>query len=253
MSKERAEAAIYKAIEASEDEGVPYEATMTFRHRSRFHAGLFFDHELMKEFEWYWPIEPGMLFSCDLPYDLFTFMRTNNKTYGFTQATYETQETLPSLWNETLAFLRGEPRALAVNNAWSFVSEDDVTFQGCQFWTAFEVADLRFWRSALYRRYFEQLDRHGGFYYDHWGDAPVHTLAASLFLPLSQLHLFEDVGYQHASYGRCPTEESLHTSGRCVCNMNQRTSTIHTWAAWSGGSESRRAGYRYVFLFTHGR
>jgi len=45
--------------------------------------------------------------------------------------------------------------------------------------------------------YFEHLDKAGGFFYERWGDAPVHSIAASLFLPRSQIHFFNDIAYVH--------------------------------------------------------
>jgi hypothetical protein len=33
-------------------------------------------------------------------------------------------------------------------------------------WSNFEIADLEFWRSEAYTKYFEYLDSAGGFYYE---------------------------------------------------------------------------------------
>lgn len=41
--------------------------------------------------------------------------------------------------------------------------------------------------------YFEHLDQAGGFFYERWGDAPVHSIAAALLLPKSQIHFFNDI------------------------------------------------------------
>lgn len=43
--------------------------------------------------------------------------------------------------------------------------------------------------------YFEHLDKAGGFFYERWGDAPVHSIAASLFLPKDQIHFFDDIAF----------------------------------------------------------
>ena len=86
-----------------------------------------------------------------------------------------------------------------------------------QFWSNFEIADMRFFRSKLYSDYFEYLDKTGGFYYERWGDAPVHSIAAAFFLPRSQIHFFSDIGYRHSPYIRCPQDEESHLSGRCSC------------------------------------
>ena len=36
----------------------------------------------------------------------------------------------------------------------------------CTVWSNFEIADMDFWRSEAYMKFFEHLDRKGGFYYE---------------------------------------------------------------------------------------
>lgn len=48
--------------------------------------------------------------------------------------------------------------------------------------------------------YFEHLDKAGGFYYERWGDAPVHSIAAALFARKDQIHFFQDIGYRHEPF-----------------------------------------------------
>lgn len=74
---------------------------------------------------------------------------------------------------------------------------DGVEYNNCHFWSNFEIADLNFWRGEAYSKYFSFLDKKGGFYYERWGDAPVHSIAAALFLSKDQIHFFSDVGYKH--------------------------------------------------------
>jgi hypothetical protein len=48
--------------------------------------------------------------------------------------------------------------------------------------------------------FFEHLDKAGGFYYERWGDAPVHSIGAALFAKKDQIHFFEDIGYRHEPF-----------------------------------------------------
>ena len=41
--------------------------------------------------------------------------------------------------------------------------------------------------SQAYEEYFKYLDRTGGFFYERWGDAPVHSLGAVMLLNSSQV------------------------------------------------------------------
>lgn len=76
--------------------------------------------------------------------------------------------------------------------------------------------------NALYREaytaFFNHLDATGGFYYERWGDAPVHSIAASLFLQKDQIHFFEEIGYEHIPYTHCPRNEGVWKKGRCACD-----------------------------------
>lgn len=50
-----------------------------------------------------------------------------------------------------------------------------------------------------------------------WGDAPVHSIAASLFAEKEQVHFFSDIGYRHPPFQHCPQGEEWR-KGRCSCN-----------------------------------
>ena len=63
-------------------------------------------------------------------------------------------------------------------------------YSTCHFWSNFEIADMEFWRGRAYEDYFEHLDRAGGFFYERWGDAPVHSIALGLFEDASRIHWF---------------------------------------------------------------
>ena len=66
--------------------------------------------------------------------------------------------------------------------------------------------------------FFESLDKDGGFFYERWGDAPVHSIAAGLLLDRDQVHFFEDIGYWHVPFHHCPTDEKQRLNLKCSCN-----------------------------------
>ncbi|KAF7329250.1 GPI-anchored wall transfer protein [Mycena kentingensis (nom. inval.)] len=92
------------------------------------------------------------------------------------------------------------------------------TYNLCHFWSNFEIADMNFWRSKAYQDFFEYLDSKGGFYYERWGDAPVHSIAAGLFASKDQLQFFEEIGYEHNPYTHCPLDPKMWERGKCGCN-----------------------------------
>jgi len=160
----------------------------------------------------------SVFFYCDLDYDPFLYMQDNNKVYGFTVSMYEYEATLPTLWNTTKMFIKEHPEYLAKDNAMAFLSPDGgETYSLCHFWSNFEIASLELWRGDAYSKYFEYLDKAGGFYYERWGDAPVHSIGAALFARKDQIHFFNDIGYRHEPVQHCPQGEA-HAKGKCWCD-----------------------------------
>jgi mannosyltransferase len=66
----------------------------------------FYNHELLRKYDWYWRLEPEIKYFCDITYDPFVHMERHNKTYGFTIAVKELRETVPNIWRYASAFKR---------------------------------------------------------------------------------------------------------------------------------------------------
>ena len=211
------------------EQGIIYGDSESYRHMCRFQSGFFFEHPLTYELglEYYWRVEPGVHLTCDVDFDPFVFMQLNNKAYGFTISVHEFEDTIKSLWPETIKFVLKHPEYIAPDNARHFVLQEERDFAEteynlCHFWSNFEIGDLRFFRGKQYKEYFDHLDKAGGFFYERWGDAPVHSIAAALFLNRSQIYHFEDIGYYHAPWGHCPyNREKFHDNGKCSCNPEE--------------------------------
>lgn len=154
-------------------------------------------------------------------------MRENKKKYGFVISLKEFASTIETLWPTVQNFSIAHPEYIHPNNALEFIVDDkrNITEGGynlCHFWSNFEIAAMDFWRSPAYTELFEALDRSGGFFYERWGDAPVHSVAASLLLDKEEIHWFYDVGYRHHPFTHCPEpRKEYHESGKCYCNPTQ--------------------------------
>jgi hypothetical protein len=90
--------------------------------------------------------------------------------------------------------------------------------ESVQQWSNFEIGSLEWLRSDAYIDYFSSLDQDGGFFYERWGDAPVHSIAAGIMLPKDEIHFFNDIAYYHVPFTHCPTGEKLRLDLRCHCN-----------------------------------
>jgi alpha 1,2-mannosyltransferase len=92
----------------------------------------------------------------------------------------------------------------------------------------FEIGDLRWFRSKEYNDYFDYLDKAGGFFYERWGDAPVHSIAVGLLLNQDELHYFGDIGYRHMDRLTCPIDGKNPHHLQCNCNL-QSTVDQERW------------------------
>lgn len=206
------------------DQDVIYGGSESYRHMCRFNSGFFFKQEAILPYDYYWRVEPGISLYCDIDYDAFLMMQVNKKIYAFTISLYEYEATIPSLWATVRKFAAKFPHHIADKNSLAFLVDDktvgfeDSKYNGCHFWSNFEIADLNFWRSQAYQDFFEFLDETGGFFYERWGDAPVHSIAVALLAPAAQLHQFDDVGYSHSPFLHCPSNPLYQSSGKCDCN-----------------------------------
>ncbi|KAI0062270.1 glycosyltransferase family 15 protein [Artomyces pyxidatus] len=222
-----------KASAAREDmvkNNVIYGGSLPYRNMCRFNSGFFYRHELLSKYKYYWRVEPDVTFFCDLDYDPFLFMQDHGKVYGFTIALPEYVETIPTLWNTVKDFIKKNPDVIPADNAMDFLSDDKGdTYNRCHFWSNFEIADLDFWRGEAYSKFFDHLDAAGGFYYERWGDAPVHSIGAALLAPKDKLHFFHDVGYRHEPFQHCPRSES-HKNGKCWCSLDDENFDYHWYS-----------------------
>ncbi|SCU86658.1 LAME_0D07118g1_1 [Lachancea meyersii CBS 8951] len=223
-----------KVREQMREDQIIYGDSLPYRHMCRFESGFFYRHELLDDYDWYWRVEPDTRIYCDVDYDIFKFMKDNGKKYAFTISLREYEATIKTLWDTTKEFMDKNPSLLHPNNMLDFISDDNgASYNLCHFWSNFEVGWLDLWRGPAYSAYFDYLDKAGGFFYERWGDAPVHTIGAALFLDRSEIHHFGDIGYYHVPFHSCPIDESVRLNNRCNCNPNDD----FTWKGYSCTSQ----------------
>jgi alpha 1,2-mannosyltransferase len=209
----------------------PYAKSESYRHMCRYESGFFFRHPLLDGLDYYWRVEPGVKFLCDIKFDPFEYLQTNNKKYGFTMSWKEFMDTIPSLYDSVKYYIKekGLEDRLPKDNAKKFLTQGKLgdEYNGCHFWTNFEIASLDIWRSKSYLDFFDHLDKKGGFFYERWGDAPVHSIYLSLFLPKSQVHFFDEIGYSHSTEYHCPSVNWLENN--CHCDI-QKSWDLNSWS-----------------------
>lgn len=196
------------------ERGVLYGSRESYHHMCRYFSGFIHKHPLLKEYDYYWRMEPDVHYYCDLDYDPFLYMQENQLKYGFVITILELANTIPSLWGMAQQFMRENPKLIPEKNLMPLVTAADGSYNLCHFWSNFEIGDLNFFRSKAYQAYFDYLDGTGGFFLERWGDAPVHSLAVAMLLNSSQVHFFQDIGYRHNSMKHCPATQR----NNCDCD-----------------------------------
>ncbi|CZT07890.1 related to alpha-1,2-mannosyltransferase [Rhynchosporium agropyri] len=188
---------------------------VSYHHMCRWNSGFFYKHPFLGAYDWYWRVEPDVHYFCNIDYDVFRFMRDNNLKYGFNMNILDDARSFPSLWSRTRAFAAAHSNLINpdADVAWLLDNENGGEYNNCQFFSNFEIGSLNFWRGDANEAYFDWLDKAGGFYYERFGDAPVHTLSVAMFLPKSEIWFFRDIGYQHDINHHCPP----HREGKCSC------------------------------------
>ncbi len=186
-----------KAVKKMQADNVQYAELRSYHQMCRWNSGFFFRHPALAHTRYYWRVEPNVHFFCNVDYDVFRWMADHNKTYGFTINLYDSAESVRGLWPATQQFLASHPGVVHAHSALSWLTdgqrrpENHRTANGystCHFWSNFEIGDMDFWRRAPYSDYFDHLDRNGGFFYERWGDAPVHSIGLGLFEDASKIH-----------------------------------------------------------------
>ncbi|KAF2121557.1 nucleotide-diphospho-sugar transferase [Lophiotrema nucula] len=211
-----------KVREEMKEKKIIYGDSISYRHMCRYESGFFFRHPLMLDYEWYWRVEPSIELYCDINYDTFKFMADNKKKYSFVLSLYEYVDTIPTLWDATKNFTKTHPQHIVKDNSLKFLSDDDgENYNHCHFWSNFEIGNLDWLRSDAYIDYFNSLDHAGGFFYERWGDAPVHSVAAGLMLKKDEIHFFNDIAYYHVPFTHCPTGEQYRLDHKCHCNPKE--------------------------------
>ena len=159
-----------------------------YRHMCRFHSKLVYEQPIMSHLEYYWRLDDDSSITRPITYDIFQFMAKNNYLYGYNYIWNEKPRCVYKLYEYTEQHINKHNITTTFFGNWT---------EGSIFYNNFEVSALSLWTSTFYKDYIDYIDRLGGIYYYRWGDAPIKSIAVSMFAPKTQIHMFRDIGYHH--------------------------------------------------------
>lgn len=209
---------------------IMYANLLSYRFMCRFNSGFFYKLNALKDYKYYWRVEPSVKFNCDIPFedDPFKIMIENDKKYGFVMTMYEDKKTIETLWDHSKKFFNENKNLIKSENTLKFILNNEkngeITYDEnndynlCHYWSNFEIGSLDFFRSKAYNDYFNYLDSTNNFFYERWGDAPIHTIATSYLLSIDEIQFFDSISYYHKPNLSCPKNKQLREYLNCDCD-----------------------------------
>ncbi|KAI7902491.1 nucleotide-diphospho-sugar transferase [Cokeromyces recurvatus] len=213
--------------------------SMSWRRMTRYSAGFIFNHPLLNDLEYYWKVQAGSVYDCDIPYDPFQKMKAQKKKLSFALSLTENQQNLEEFQetvhkfivehkniiqpvNRTIykALLNSETRFKQIEDGNDLLGEYSGHFSNCMFYNNYMIFSLDFLRSKEYTLFFEELDKTGGFLYHKWGDSFPQTVAAALFLKREEISFGDIEGYSYKMGAVCPTNLNRYTELKCTCTQS---------------------------------
>ena len=141
--------------------------------------------------QYYWRLDDDSLLLSNVSYDVFEFMQRHSLQYGYLWRHWDSLTCVEGLWEATERYIAESGLKSEFFSSWK---------RGYLYYNNFEISSTKMWLSDKYKLYIDYIDRLGGIFYNRWGDAPLHGIAVSMFVPKNQTYLFHDIGYRHGSY-----------------------------------------------------
>ena len=151
-------------------------------------------------YQWIIRVDDDSRFPDPVPYNLVKAMQQEGASYGFRVQMAEDPPVVHSLAEATKFWLTMERR----EPAWLYEHCNPSSIEGLSslgwsrkmFYNNFFVGNISFWLAPEVQGYLRFLEQIRGAHRFRWGDAPVQTLTAGIFLPKQQIMEF-DFAYEH--------------------------------------------------------
>ncbi len=143
----------------------------------------------MDGLDYMWRLDDDSKIYEPIKHDLFKFMADRQLQFGYLTEREDT--CVCHLWDKVREYIKITGIKPEFFNELSETSN---------YYNNFEVSSMQLWRSDEYQHYINYLDKLAGVYYYRWGDAPIKTIAVSLFVPKDKTHVLTGIKYQHQGF-----------------------------------------------------
>ena len=158
--------------------------SMGYRHMCRFFSGELYNHATIKKYKYYLRLDTDSFIHTPLNYDIFRWAEDVSCYYGFIA---------PAVQKDNLKVIEG---------LWDTVNElipENFIEEGMMFYTNFELGKVSWFLTSEYMRFYNELDKTGGFYTKRWGDAPIKYLGVNLLMESEHVIPVKGFTYQHGA------------------------------------------------------
>ena len=159
-----------------------------YRHMCRFHSKLIYELDIVQNLDYIWRLDDDSFIMSDVIYDVFKHMSEHDLLYGYKLISHDLARCVVGLWKDATRYIGQHNIPTQFFKAWR---ENKIYYNN------FEISSMKLWLSQNYKDYIDMIDQAGGIYYHRWGDAPIKTIAVTMFVPQSKTHLFRDISYKH--------------------------------------------------------
>lgn len=158
--------------------------SMGYRHMCRFFSGHMYEFDILKKYEYYLRLDTDSFIHSPLNYDIFEWAKINDCYYGYISPAVQKDnpKVIEELWN-------------VVNQ---LIPENFIE-EGTMFYTNFELGKVSWFLTSEYMRFYNELDKTGGFYTKRWGDAPIKYLGINLLMEPKHIIPVRGFTYQHGA------------------------------------------------------
>ena len=168
--------------------GRPGQFPIGYRHMCRFQAKTIYEKPILaiEKLEYIWRLDDDSVITKPIAYDIFDFMQSRHLQYGYALVSGDSPDCVIGLEEAVQHYVDG--KSIKRKFTWKLPTI---------IYNNFEIAELKLWRSAQYTEFIEYIDSTSGIYRYRWGDAPIKSLAVSIFVAKNATHHFGDIGYRH--------------------------------------------------------
>ena len=161
-----------------------------YRFMSYFNSKLVYTYPILDQLNYALRLDDDSEFLQPITFDVFEFLRDHSLDYCYLTILSDQTDCVFGLWETVEEYAKRRRIEPTFFRSWQ---------KPHIFYNNFELSRLSIWRSREYRDYIDCIDQSKGIFLRRWGDAPVKSLALSLFTPWRKIHQFKDIKYRHQS------------------------------------------------------